>query len=110
MFCKSGYEIAYATYLGGSAWNQAREIIPQKDGSVLVGGMTASSNMPTTPGVVQPQYAGDDPSLGHGGSKTDWPRGGLALDREDNVYLVGGTDSLAGSADAFVVKLVPERE
>ena len=26
---KSGYEIAYATYLGGSAWDQAREIIPQ---------------------------------------------------------------------------------
>lgn len=216
VFSKSGYEIAYATYLGGSAWDQAREIIPCADGTVLVGGMTASSNMPTTPGVVQPQYAGDDPSLGHGGviggdaflvrldpdgakilaatyfggskqergvygvlldsrgnivigsatrspdvpttrgsyqpkygggqadmyaakltpgmkrvlwctyiggSKTDWPRGGLALDREDNVYLVGGTDSsdfpvtqravqrkLAGSADAFVVKLVPKRK
>ena len=208
---KSGYEIAYATYLGGSAWDQAREIIPQADGTVLVGGMTASSNMPTTPGVVQPKYAGDDPALGHGGviggdaflvrlspdgakiltatyfggskqergvygmlldsrgnivigsatrspdmpttqgsyqpkygggqadmyaakltadmerilwctyvgaSKTDWPRGGLALDREDNVYLVGGTDSkdfpttegafqrdLRGQRDAAIVKL-----
>ncbi len=211
VFSKSGYEIAYATYLGGSAWDQAREIIPQKDGTLLVGGMTASSNMPTTPGVVQPKYAGDDPSLGHGGviggdaflvrlgpdgakiltatyfggskqergvygmlldsrgnivigsatrspdvpttrgsyqpkygggqadmyaakltpdmkrilwctyvggSRTDWPRGGLALDREDNVYLVGGTDSgdfpatagafqrdRKGERDASIVKL-----
>jgi len=208
---ESGYEIAYATYLGGAAWDQAREIIPQSDGTVLVGGMTASPNMPATPGVVQPAYAGDDPSLGHGGvfggdaflvrlspdgekiltatyfggskqergvygmlldsrgnivigsatrspdmpttrgsfqpkygggqadmyaakltpdmkrilwctyiggSRTDWPRGGLALDREDNVYLVGGTDSdnfpvtegafrreRKGERDAAVVKL-----
>ena len=180
------YEIAYATYLGGDQWDQAREIILCPDGTVLIGGMTSSSNMPTTAGVVQPKYAGDDPSLGHGGviggdaflvrlssngttilaatyfggsrqergvygmlldsqgnivigsatrsadlpttagayqtrygggdadmyaaklsadmkkilwctyvggSKTDWPRGGLALDDQDNVYLVGGADS-----------------
>ena len=61
------YTIAYATYLGGDQWDQAREIIPYPDGTVLVGGMTSSSNMPTTPDVVQPRYAGDDPSLGHGG-------------------------------------------
>jgi len=53
-----------------------------------------------------------------GGSKTDWPRGGLALDRQDNVYLVGGTDSSdfptteetfrrrpRGERDAAIVKL-----
>jgi hypothetical protein len=181
---KWAYEIAYATYLGGDQWDQAREVIPLADGSILVGGMTSSSNMPTTPGVVQPNYAGDDPSLGHGGvfggdgflahlsadgteiltatyfggskqergvygmlldsqgnivigsatrsrdmpttagayqrtygggqadmyaaklspdmkkllwctyvgaSDTDWPRGGIAVDKEDNVYLVGGS-------------------
>jgi hypothetical protein len=205
------YKIAYATYLGGDQWDQAREIIPYPDGTVLVGGMTSSSNMPTTPGVVQPEYAGDNPSLGHGGviggdaflvrlspdgrnilaatyfggskqergvygmlldsegnivigsatrspdmpttpgsyqpkygggqadmyaaklspglkqilwctyvgkSNTDWPRGGLALDAQDNVYLVGGTDSrdfpttegafqrvLKGERDAAIVKL-----
>lgn len=205
------FKIAYATYLGGHQWDQAREIIPYPDGTVLVGGMTSSSNMPTTGGVVQPEYAGDDPSLGHGGvvggdaflvrlspdgdsilaatyfggskqergvygmlldskgnivigsatrspdlpttpgcyqpkygggqadmyaaklsddlkeilwctyvgkSKTDWPRGGLALDAQDNVYLVGGTDSpdfpttegafqrvLKGERDAAIIKL-----
>ena len=208
---RTRYEIAYATYLGGDHWDQAREIIPYHDGTVLVGGMTSSSDMPTTPGVVQPEYAGDDPSLGHGGviggdaflvrlspdgrkilaatyfggskqergvygmildsqgnivigsatrspdmpttkgsyqpkygggqadmyaaklsgdmkeilwctyvgrSNTDWPRGGLALDDRDNVYLVGGTDSknfpttggafqreLKGKRDAAIVKL-----
>ena len=61
------YRIAYATYLGGSAWDQAREVIVHRDGSVLVGAQTASPSMPVTPGVVQPKYAGDDPALGHGG-------------------------------------------
>lgn len=180
------YRVAYATYFGGKAFDQAREVIVYPDGSVLVGGMTASSSLPTTEGVVQPKYGGEDPSVGHGGihggdaflirlsadgtriliatyfggskqergvygmaldsegnivigsatrspnlpttdgcyqpkyggptadmyaaklspdmkkllwctyvgaSKTDWPRGGLAVDDQDNVYLVGGTDS-----------------
>jgi hypothetical protein len=61
------YEIAYATYLGGSAWDQAREVILYPDGSVLVGAQTSSNDIPTTEGAVQPGYAGDDPNLGHGG-------------------------------------------
>ena len=61
------YEIAYATFLGGRQWDQAREVIPFPDGSVLVGAQTSSSDMPTSAGVVQPKYAGDDPSLGHAG-------------------------------------------
>jgi hypothetical protein len=61
------YEIAYATYVGGSQWDQAREVIPRADGSVLIGAQTSSTDMPTSDGVVQPEYAGDDPNLGHGG-------------------------------------------
>jgi len=64
---KPQYRIAYATYLGGPAWDQAREVIVYRDGSVLVGAQTNSENMPITPGAVQPKYAGDDPKLGHGG-------------------------------------------
>ena len=64
---KLRYRIAYATYLGGSTWDQAREVIPYPDGSVLVGLQASSANMLTTEGVVQPKYAGDDPALGHGG-------------------------------------------
>jgi len=208
------YRIEYATYFGGKAFDQAREVIVYPDGSVLVGGLTASSGLPTTEGVVQPQYSGDDPALGHGGiyggdaflvrlsadgsqiltasyfggskqergvygmaldskgdlvigsatrsadmpttegsyqpkfgggkadmyaaklapdltrilwctyvgrGRTDWPRGGLGLDDEDCVYLVGGTDSpdfptaedafqrrLRGKRDAAIVKLKPD--
>ncbi len=61
------YQVAYATYLGGSQWDQAREAIPFPDGSVLVGAQTSSADMRTSAGVVQPRYAGDDPNLGHGG-------------------------------------------
>ena len=61
------YKVAYATYFGGRGWDEAREIIVYPDGSVLVGGMTASDNLPTTADTVQPKYAGDDPALGHGG-------------------------------------------
>jgi hypothetical protein len=64
---RARYEIAYATFLGGGQWDQAREVIPYPDGSVLVGAQTSSPDMPTTVSVVQPKYAGDDPSLGHGG-------------------------------------------
>ena len=42
-------------------------MIPLPDGSVLVGAQTCSADMPTTDGVVQPTYAGDDPKLGHAG-------------------------------------------
>jgi len=61
------YTIAYATYLGGSEWDQAREAIPGTDGSVLVGAQSSSPDMPTSAGALQPKYAGDDPNLGHGG-------------------------------------------
>ena len=63
----SRYRIAYATYLGGPAWDQAREVIVYPDGSVLLGAQTCSANMPTTKDSAQSAYAGDDPNLGHGG-------------------------------------------
>ena len=40
------YAIEYATYLGGSQWDQAREVIPASDGSVLIGAQTSSADMP----------------------------------------------------------------
>jgi len=61
------YRIAYATYVGGAEWDQAREVIVFPDGSVLIGAQTNSANMPVGPGALQPKYAGDDPKLGHGG-------------------------------------------
>ena len=205
------YEIAYATYIGGSGGEDLREVMPMPDGSVIVGGQTNSTDLPATAGSVQPNYEGDDPALGHpgiyggdcylvrlsqdgkkflaatyfggskqersvygmgldsqgnvvissttrspdiptttgcfqpkyGGGDSDWfvakltndfrkilwctyvggskgesPRGGLALDKNDNVYVVGGTGSnnfpttpgayqrnLRGTQDSVLIKL-----
>ena len=113
------YRLAYATLLGGSAWDQAREVIVEPQGSLLIGAQSSSSDMPTTPGVVQPQYAGDDPALGpggvysgdcylarlsadgrkllaatyFGGSKQERNVYGMALDREGNVVITTMTRS-----------------
>ena len=61
------YRIAWATYVGGSADEQLREVIPYPDGSVLVGGQTNSPDLPVTEGAVQTRYAGEPIGSGHGG-------------------------------------------
>ncbi len=113
------YRIAYATYLGGNQWDQAREIILHADGSMLVGMQSCSTGLPTTVGAVQRQYAGDEPALGaggvyggdcylahlssdggrvlaatyFGGSKQERNVYGMALDRQGNVVITSATRS-----------------
>jgi len=113
------YRLAFATLLGGRAWDQAREVIVEPSGSLLVGAQVMSDDMPTTPAVVQPKYAGDDPALGpgglyggdcylarlsadgrkllaatyFGGSKQERNVYGMALDREGNVVITALTRS-----------------
>lgn len=89
------YRVAWATYLGGSQWDQAREIIICPDGSK----------------VLYCSYLG--------GSGADMIRS-VALGPAGEIYLVGSTASPdfpatpgavqrqhRGKGDAFVVKLVP---
>jgi len=61
------YRVEYATYFGGSQWEQPREIIPLPDGSAVIGGQTSSSDLPVTEGAPQRKYAGEPPGTGHGG-------------------------------------------
>jgi len=61
------YRIDFATFLGGSEWEEAREVIVLADGSILVGGQTSSEDFPVTNGVVQPKYRGEPAGTGHGG-------------------------------------------
>ena len=61
------YRVEYATFFGGSAYEQIREIIVYPDGSVLVGGQTASDDLPVTGGVLQTRYGGEPPGRGHPG-------------------------------------------
>ena len=61
------FKVAWSTYLGGNEWEEAREIILQPDGSILVGTQSSSAGLPAGKEALQPKYAGDDPALGHGG-------------------------------------------
>ena len=113
------YRIAWATYIGGSADEQIREVIPYPDGSVLLGGQTNSPDLPVTEGAAQPRYAGEPAGAGHGGivmgdcflmhlgpdgrevractyfggSKQERNVYGMGLDRAGNVVITSATRS-----------------
>ena len=50
--------LIWSSFLGGSANDAAYSIVLSSDKSVYVCGGTSSANLATTPGVVQPTYAG----------------------------------------------------
>jgi len=142
------YRIAYATFVGGSAGEQLREVIPLPDGSILVGGQTNSPDLPVTPGAVQPKYGGEPVGTGHpgiyggdcfvarlsadgkkilactyfGGSKQERNTYGFAVDSQGNVVISSATRSPdlrttkgayqqkygGGKSDMFAAKLSPD--
>jgi hypothetical protein len=109
--------VAYSTYLGGDSGDQIESIAVDEHGHAYVGGGTASSNFPTTPGAYQPAFAG-----GRDGFVTKLNRSGsglvystfiggdnedtvfdIALDRTGAVYVAGYSRSLdfPTTPDAF---------
>jgi len=117
-----GSQLAYSTYLGGSESQVVGGIAVDEQGNAYVTGETASSDFPTTPGVLQ-EHAGNrlciegctdafvtklDPSgsalvystylfgeLDDAGSR-------IAVDRTGNAYVVGTTySSYFPIVDAF---------
>lgn len=58
-------QIAFATYLGGSGneANETHHLAIDNAGKIYLTGATASSNFPTTAGVVQRQYGGAQDTL-----------------------------------------------
>jgi len=123
------FRIEYATYLGGSQYDDLREVIPLADGSLLLGGQTVSPDFPVTEGAVQPKYGGEPAGSGHlgvyggdcflarlsadgrkiqaatyfGGSKQERDVYGMALDSKGNVVITTTTRSpdLPTSGGAF---------
>ena len=113
------FRIGYATYLGGSQYDDVREVIPLADGSLLLGGQTVSPDFPVTEGAVQPKYGGEPAGVGHpgvyggdcflaqlnadgrkiqaatyfGGSKQERDVYGMALDSKGNVVITTTTRS-----------------
>jgi hypothetical protein len=127
-----GIHLAYGTYLGGTAFDQAKGIAVDPGGNSYVTGDTTSANFPTTPGVLQPLSGGSDDafvtklnasgsafvySTYLGGTGFDFGES-IAVDSTGNAYVTGGTKSgnfpktsdaaqatLAGSDDVFISKL-----
>ena len=50
------FRIAYATYLGGNEWDQAREVLVHRDGSVLIGAQTNSESVPKQGGEMSRRF------------------------------------------------------
>ena len=125
------------TYFGGP--KQERNVYGMgldANGNVVITSACRSPDMPTTEGAFQRRYGGApsdwmvaklSPDFRRllwctyvGGAGDDFPRGGLAIDANDNVFIVGGTNSQdfpttpgayqrrCGKRSAAVVKLSPD--
>ncbi|MHC4146136.1 MAG: SBBP repeat-containing protein [Planctomycetota bacterium] len=133
-----GKQILDCTYFGGS--KQERNVYGMaldQQGNIVITTTTRSLDIPTTEGAFQQKHAGGaadwvvaklSPDCRQvlwctyiGGSGDDSPRGGLAVDEHDNIYVVGGTNSpdfpttsgvfqteRKGTRDAALVKLKPD--
>lgn len=117
----TGSALVYATYIGGSVGTNAWGVALDAAGNAYVTGQTSALDFPTTPGAVQPTYAGGfddafvtklDPTGSHlvystflgGGGISCGPlcsRGGddygygIAVDIVGNAYVTGWTDSFS---------------
>jgi hypothetical protein len=129
-----GGRVLTATYFGGS--KQERSVYGMEldhNGNIVVACLTRSADAPTTPGCFQPKFGGEvdmlvaklSPDLTRliwctyvGGAAGESPRGGLALDQDDGVVVVGTSPSpnfpttpgvvqpkLKGPRDSAIVKL-----
>ncbi|MGD0497240.1 MAG: SBBP repeat-containing protein [Bryobacteraceae bacterium] len=124
--------ISYSTFLGGSGADAANAIAVDSTGAAYIAGFTESYNFPTANPAQNFNAGGDDvfvakldpagTSLEYctyiGGSADDRAYG-IAVDAAGSVYITGATTSqdfptrnplqskLAGSRNAFVLKLAP---
>jgi uncharacterized protein (TIGR03437 family) len=130
-----GSVLVYSTFLGANSSGITSGMAIDSAGSVYAAGSTTSPSFPTTPGAISSAIgAGNSAAFlvklnptgtaavyssilgGHG----DTFGGSVAVDSQGNAYFAGSTDaadfpvtsgafqkSVAGNADAFVVKLNP---
>ncbi|MEO8592472.1 MAG: SBBP repeat-containing protein [Candidatus Solibacter sp.] len=112
-----GARAVYATFVGGSREDAARAIAVDSGGEAYITGDTASANFPVTPGSLQPAFGGRviDPFTGavfgdafvakldagaaslvfstYLGGKAPDVAYGIALDKDNNAYVTGSTQS-----------------
>ena len=115
----AAYQIGYATYLGGSGFEEIREPLLLSGGRLLIGARTLSQNMPTTAGAFQRSHgggtgdsylavvSGDGRSLEaatfFGGSGMERPPYGIEVASNGDVVFTSGTTSpnIPGVAGAY---------
>jgi hypothetical protein len=128
----AGSGLAYATFLGGSDWDEGQAIAVDGAGSAYVTGWAESRDFPTTPGAFDASYNGGGDAFvaklnraGSGLAYTTFLGGsdldagyGIAVDGVGSAYVTGFTwspnfpttpgafdTSYNGGFDAFVAKL-----
>jgi len=128
----TGSGLVYSTFLGGSGGNFGNDITVDGSRNAYVAGYTTSADFPTTIGVYNRTYGGNQDafvtklnaagsglvySTYLGGTSNDFGNG-IAVDSSGNAYVIGDTYStdlpttigaytptFRGNQDAFVMKL-----
>lgn len=111
----------YSSYFGGNGDDGAYAIAVDADGATYVTGATSSTDLPTTPGVVDPTTSGDEAFVAKiapdganlvyltylGGSDVD-VGAGIAVNAEGAAYVGGATNStdFPVTANAFQSQLI----
>ena len=125
----SAYRIDYATYLGGSGFEEIREPVLLPGGRLLLGARTLSQNMPTTAGAFQRSHGGGtgdsylavvsangrslEAATYFGGSGMERPPYGIAIASNGDFVFTSGTTSpnipqVAGAYRSSLHSPVPE--
>jgi len=127
----TGSALLFSTYLGGGSFDEGLAIALDQSNNVLVAGVTASANFPTTRPWQSTNHGGVDAFVSRidksgaalaystylGGSGTDIAYG-IGIDWAGYAYVTGSTDSsnfpavyagraYGGSGDGFVTMLSP---
>mgnify|MGYP002398706417 CR=1 FL=1 len=130
----AGTALVYSTFIGGSDFDEATNIVADDAGQAYITGTTESDDYPVTPGAYQTALAGSEDAFAArfnttgtalefstylGGSDSQTGES-VAIDAQENVYVTGTTSSadfpvspgafqtvLNGPEDAFVTKLNP---
>lgn len=93
------YDLAFATYLGGSHSEGIRDVEVDATGNIYVAGTTNSPDFPTTPGAVQRTHAGGEMDWGivqlspTGALLASTLLGGSEADNPDGSLIVAGEQS-----------------